>query len=254
MGFRSSFEKVRPSRSTSTGSDHCSAPGRLRIGFTDRSPHGSPVHDDCRAAVRDAAVLFEELGHEVEEASPPHDAHAVVETVSTLLAVHLAHGIDELSAATGIAATADTVEHCNLALAERARQLSAPDFLGTLETVTAVARRAASFWTTYDVWLTPTLGLPPVEHGYITPLLDDVDTYLERWFTFAPFTPLANVTGNPAMNLPTYWSTDGLPVGVNLTGRFGAETTLFRLAAQIEAARPWSAHRPPVSAWHHVAA
>lgn len=224
-------------------------PGRLRIGMSTASPHGSEVHPDCVAAVRDAAALLEDLGHTVEEATPPHDAHAVVDAVGTLLSVHLAYGIDALAAATGIAAGPDTVETCNWELAQRARKLGATDLLATLETFTTAARTAAPYWATYDAWLTPTLGQPPVEHGEITPMLADPDDYLARWFTFAPFTPLANVTGNPAMTLPTYWNADGLPIGVNVTAGFGEEATLFRLAGQVEQARPWSARRPPTSVW-----
>lgn len=45
-----------------------------------------------------------------------------------------------------------------------------------------------------------------------------------------------------------YWNDDGLPIGAHFVGRFGDEATLFRLAAQLEQARPWADRRPPVSA------
>ena len=51
---------------------------------------------------------------------------------------------------------------------------------------------------------------------------------------------VANITGNPAMSVPLSWNDDGLPIGVHFLGRFGDEATLFRLAAQLEVARPWS--------------
>jgi Asp-tRNA(Asn)/Glu-tRNA(Gln) amidotransferase A subunit family amidase len=65
---------------------------------------------------------------------------------------------------------------------------------------------------------------------------------------FVPFTPLTNVTGQPSLSLPLYWNDDGLPIGSHFTARFGDEVTLFRLAAQLEAARPWADKHPPVSA------
>jgi amidase len=66
---------------------------------------------------------------------------------------------------------------------------------------------------------------------------------------FCPFTPVQNFTGQPAMSVPLWWNEAGLPVGVHFAGRFGDEATLFRLAAQLEQARPWTAHHPTVSAW-----
>ncbi len=65
---------------------------------------------------------------------------------------------------------------------------------------------------------------------------------------FVPFTPICNATGQPAMSVPLFWSDAGLPIGTHFVGRFGEEAKLFRLAAQLEAARPWANRRPPVSA------
>jgi amidase len=73
-----------------------------------------------------------------------------------------------------------------------------------------------------------------------------VEMSVRKIFTFVPFTPLANVTGQPSMNVPLHWNAAGLPIGTMFTGRFGDESTLFRLASQLEAARPWKEKRPPV--------
>jgi amidase len=69
-----------------------------------------------------------------------------------------------------------------------------------------------------------------------------------RAATFMPFTSFCNVTGQPAMSVPLFWNAQGLPIGTQFVARVGEEATLFRLAAQLEAARPWAGRRPPVRA------
>jgi amidase len=224
-------------------------PGRLRVGFSTASPHGTPVDACCVDACLDAARLLESLGHHVEPAAPVFDGPALVSAVSDLLSIHLAHTIDQITALRGAPATEADVEPGNLALAARGRARSAGDLLEILQTLNAVARTAARFWTEYDLLLTPTLGQEPVRHGVVTPTEPDPDRYLRAWFTFAPFTPIANVTGQPSMNLPLFWNAAGLPIGVTLTGGPGAEDVLFRVAAQLESARPWAGRRPGTSVW-----
>jgi amidase len=68
-----------------------------------------------------------------------------------------------------------------------------------------------------------------------------------RTFDFVPYTPVFNVTGQPAMSVPLHWNVQGLPIGMHFAGRFGDEATLFRLAGQLERARPWADRTPPVA-------
>ena len=75
-----------------------------------------------------------------------------------------------------------------------------------------------------------------------------VESVASKVFEFIPFTPIASITGQPAMNVPLVWNEAGLPIGTMFTGRFGDEATLFQLAWQLEEARPWKARRPPVAA------
>jgi amidase len=111
-----------------------------------------------------------------------------------------------------------------------------------------IARRIAAFWSDIDVVVTPTLALQPVPVGWTW---QDAEGDPYRAFAsqtlFTPFTPLVNVTGQPAISVPLHWSEGGLPVGVQFIGRSFGEATLIRLAAQLEQARPWADRRPPVS-------
>ena len=106
----------------------------------------------------------------------------------------------------------------------------------------------AAFHAGADVLLTPGLATLPVKLGWIDMMMDDVEEYWRRVFTFSPFTVWFNLTGQPALVLPLGRSAEGLPVSVQLVARFGDEATLFRLGAQLEAARPWFDRKPALAA------
>ncbi|MEE4210271.1 MAG: amidase family protein [Parvularcula sp.] len=220
-------------------------PGSLKIGISVVSPLGNAVDAVCRDAAEDTARLCESLGHRVEWKEPVFDAEAMTDAMKTLLRVHLALGIADLAELMGRQADAEAVESAHWQLAQQGEQISAPAFLAALETLGQVARKAAAFWAECDLWLTPTLARLPLPHGTIYANDPDPEKYIRDYFEFVPFTPLANVTGNPAMSVPLYWSDEGLPVGTHFTADFGAEDVLFRLAAQLENARPWAGKTPP---------
>jgi amidase len=103
-----------------------------------------------------------------------------------------------------------------------------------------------AFFSNYDVLLTPTLAEPPVPLGTFDSTPGNPLQGLIRSASFAPFTPVFNITGQPAMSVPLFCNQDGLPIGSQFVARYGDEATLFRLAAQLEMAQPWSGKRPPV--------
>jgi amidase len=219
-------------------------PGRLRIGFAKTAPSGVPVDPACVAAVEDAARLCESLGHHVEEAAPDYDAAALQAGFFTVFA---AHTMANIARATGGAMPArDLVEPLTYALAERGRTLGAAEFIACVHGLHRQSRRIARFFESHDLWLTPTLARPPLPIGHFDIESGDVERWLAELAGFIPFTYPFNVTGQPAASLPLHWSADGLPIGVQFAARYGDETLLFRLAGQLERARPWFGRRPPL--------
>ena len=224
-------------------------PGRLRIGLLDHHPHGESIHDDCVEAARAAAALLEGLGHDVEPGFPAAMADSeFTSRFMALWAVNRAMGIDVLSSMAGRELTVDDVDAANWAQAEFARNLSATDLARAHAATLAFRRTVHQWWADgWDLLLTPTLGLPPVEIGEIDPKPGDPLAGMRRAAEFVPFTPAFNTSGQPAINLPLRWNAEGVPIGVQLVAAYGREDLLIRVAAQLEAAAPWADRRPPVS-------
>jgi len=223
-------------------------PGKLRIAFTTTADSEIKVHPDCVSAVHDAAKLLAELGHQVEETVPLLNREFLTHSFMVLWSAGCAWTIDGLGMITGRPITAAQVEPLTWALYEMGRKQSASTYLLSLSFLQRIARDLGRFFLTYDVWLTPTLSEPPVPLGTFDSPPENPLQGLRRAEQFVPFTPICNATGQPAMSIPLYWNAEGLPVGVHFIGRFGDEATLFRLAAQLESARPWAGRKPPLSA------
>jgi amidase len=212
-------------------------PGRLRIGRTLHHPvEGAGVHPDCVAAYEEASALLARLGHDVEEVEPPlgPDVVPVFETLwyamSTLAPVDPARE--------------DRLRPLTVYLRERAKSVTAGDLVFAQAFLQLTVRAGLKVLSDYDVLLMPTLASPPVPVGYFEEV-GPAENF-ERQKRFTPYTALFNVTGQPAVNLPLHWNAEGLPIGIMLAGRMGAEGTLLSLSAQVEAARPWLDRRPPL--------
>jgi amidase len=214
-------------------------PGRLRVAVTTSPPLQVPVDPECAAAAKSAAELLAELGHDVQEATPPWDFSELFADFIRVWQVGPATvGIDDLS----------LLEPINRMLAEQARATSSPEHVLAIMRLQRAARQVLAFWDEIDVVVTPTLALLPVPIGWTFEDTDgDPHLAFARQTLFTPFTAVINITGQPAMSVPLHWSEDGLPIGVHFIGRPFAEATLIRLAAQLEQAQPWAHRRPAVS-------
>ena len=217
------------------------APGHLRIAFTRKAPDGAKVSAESLRQLEATASLCAELGHQVEEADPTVEGEAMVPAFLTLSA---ANTVVNLGSHPAKAPRADEVERVTWAMYERGLRVGGPDYAKAVNTAHRLGRQMAAFHAGYDVLLTPGLADVAEKLGWIDMMLADADEYWRRVFAFSPFTVWFNLTGQPAMSLPLGMSEAGLPMATQLVGRFGDEATLFRLAAQLEAARPWFDRKP----------
>jgi amidase len=242
-------------------------PGALRIALSTDPAMPTRVDRDCLAAARDAAVLCESLGHHVVEVSPRHDSEKLAKDFLTVVAAQTAAEVQSAEAELGRRARPDDLETETWLLTLLGRQLRAADLAIALRALQGETRRLARLYADYDVILTPTLGRAPVLHGELRPRGAEramqraivrghlgaalripglLDRAAKGAFSITAYTPVANFTGQPSMSVPLWWNDDDIPVGAMFTGRYGDEATLFRLAAQLEKARPWFDRKPPV--------
>ncbi|HKP18145.1 MAG TPA: amidase [Gaiellaceae bacterium] len=211
-------------------------PGSLRVALTTAPPIDAPVAPECVEAAGDAAALLGELGHTVEEATPPWGQDELLDLFMAVWTV--IPGLREHPP--------DLFEPMNRVLIDAGAKLNAVDYVVATQRLRALARRIVAFWDDYDLVLTPTLAQPPPPIGALIDESDPWRSFDNAW-KFTPFTQVANITGLPAVSLPLFWSEDSLPIGAQLIGGPAGEATLLRVAAQLEQARPWRDRRPPVS-------
>jgi len=227
-------------------------PGTLRIALCTESPVGGSVHPECREAAEGAARLLESLGHELEPVTWPVDGMALADSFFKLYFGQVAAMARERRSR--------DFELDTRVLAMLGRSLNSAEYVAARERWNDFSRRMGQFFQRFDVFLTPTVAALPALIGETdTPALERllvrpflwlragrllmkagvVEQLAFRSLRRTPFTQLANLTGSPAMSVPLHWTADGLPLGSHFQARFGDETTLFQLAAQLEQARPW---------------
>jgi len=221
-------------------------PGRLRVATWPRNIRGGEVDPECRKAIENTTSLLIELGHEVEEAAPPIDADMITDAFLTIWTAGAAATIDLLQLSAGRKATREFFEPLTWAAYEHGQAISAADYQRAVSLTQLASRQIAAFFERYDAWFSSTLDRPPLPLGSIDGHETNIDNVFAPIAEYLNFTPIFNATGQPAISLPLHWTPCGLPIGVQIAGRFGDEGLLFRLASQLERARPWRDRRPPI--------
>ena len=248
---------------TEVGTD----PGKLRIAFTSKPFLPATIQADCIKGLEATVKLCQDLGHQVSEAAPQIDVRAFARAFTTLVCSETRARIEEDEVLVGRKATFGAFESVTWLMGLLGKQCRAPEFSRALNFLQRTSRQVGEFFKDYDVLLTPTLAMPPVVTGAFQPkgvqamagkllgrlnagwlisALAGIDVLAKQVFEFMPYTPLFNVTGQPAMSVPLYWNDEGLPIGMQFVARYGDEATLFRLASQLERARPWFYRIPTI--------
>jgi amidase/6-aminohexanoate-cyclic-dimer hydrolase len=187
------------------------------------------------------------LGHHVEERAPklaadPAAVMAVIVTANTALAVRLTEG------RLGRKVTDRDFERLTLATAHNAAKQSATDYVAAQLAAFRISQSLVTFFEDCDVFLSPTLCTPPLRIGEIDSMSENLSHISPILRRYMPGTSMFNMSGQPAMSMPLAWNAAGLPLGMMFAAKFGDEATLFRLAAQLEQARPWKDHKPAICA------
>jgi amidase len=241
-------------------------PAGLRVALATRPLTGGPIDPECVAAARDAAALMASLGHEVEEAAPTIEAEAFNRAFLTIVAAEAAHIIHHMQDLAGRRLTWRDVETETWALNLAGRQVRGHEMVAAQQCLWQCARSIGDFLTRFDLILTPTLTTLPAPHGASRPqgiealllqafvrlnaggvmrLAGALDRNAKAVFNVVSSLTPFNAAGLPAMSVPLHWTSANLPVGVQFAARFGDEATLFRVAGQLERARPWADRVPP---------
>ncbi len=213
------------------------APGRLRIGLVTTCLDGKSVDPVCAEAAAMTGRLLADLGHEVEEAMPDFEVHALTDAMIRVLLASLAGlypgagnlGEEEL---VGL----EPMTRCAL---RYSRTVSLSDHLQRTAVINREVRRLAAYFERFDLMITPATATPPLPHKSLPMTETDLDAFLDRLFEISPFTASFNASGMPAIVLPVHQTPEGLPVASQLIGPIGRDALVLQVARQMEAASPW---------------
>lgn len=221
-------------------------PRRLRIAFTLQTFSQRPVHPESEQAVRRAVALLADMGHEVIEDAPRFDAGNLGSATGTLLLTGLAAQVQAREAVLGRPAREEELEPLTWLAVRHGRSVSGVTYASQFARINQEVRRIGRFFLDVDVLVTPALASPPVTLGTLSTQTHTLESFQQASAGFCPFTGAFNATGQPAISLPLHWTSDGLPLGVQLVGRFADDATLLQLAAQLECAQPWFHRTAPL--------
>ena len=207
---------------------------RLTIAVVTRSVQRES-HPEVRELTLKTAALLEELGHRVEYIDNTWVPASFVDDFVLYWGLLSLAQVSMGRRAFGNTFDRTRLDNLTMGLYHHARA-NLHRLPLAIRRLRRLRRRSAEFFSGYDALLTPTLADPTPRVGYLAPT--DYRQLMDRLTEWVAFTPLQNVTGDPAISLPLAQSADGLPVGMMLTAVTGHEARLLELAFELEEAQP----------------
>jgi amidase len=222
------------------------SPGKLKIAWSSETPSGRPIDPQVQAALERTADLLKRLGHEVVEKGMGLDYRALYAARAPVSGANFAADMGRLIAQLGREPDEDELEPLTWASLRGGRKVTGEMAFRGWQDLRVLNRKTLAFFEDWDVYLSPVMGTPVPEVGYMDPVALEPKEVNRRQGGVFPYTPPFNFSGQPSLSLPLEVDDQGLPIGMMFSGRFADEATLFRLAAQLEKEAPWKARRPQV--------
>ena len=217
------------------------------------------------------AKLCEDLGHDVEDMEFSHDGLLAVRCFVIIVCSHVTQMFNELKDVVGRSFRKSEVETATRLFNYLGKSFRASDYSWARFNLQKIARQIMDDTNKYDIVLTPITSQAPPNIGELRPntqakiigeLIQSLklgflfknpslrDAFLNRlapeslWY--APDAMIQNITGQPAISIPTYWTENNLPLGVQFASRYAEENKLINLASQLEEAAPWIQKKPNI--------
>ncbi|MSP82287.1 MAG: amidase [Alphaproteobacteria bacterium] len=219
----------------------------LRIGWSAAPLMDAPVDPEIATVVRRTAETLDGMGHHVEEAAPEIDLPLIDRACKDVWYFGFDQVLDDWGRRLGREVGPDTVERATLAFHAFAKGQSPARYFAALADCNTVRRTVGRFFTTHDVWLSPTCAQVAAPFGtYGMNISVPPEDFLVHEQRPCQFMIVNNVTGQPAISLPLGMHSNGLPIGVQLGARPGEEHLLVQLGTALEEAMPWRHRVPPL--------
>jgi len=231
------------------------APAKFKIGISTDSWCNAPMDSVIKSEVERVAKLLTDLGHQVEEFTPPIVGSSRSQSgsrywshVETIIFFFTFMQIDWLSNLLKRQPSSDTLEAISLQIYEAGAKITAKQHAQAWAYANFAGRAFAEYFQTYDLLMTPTLNRATPRVG--SDLSSNTSLDLKSWSAltqeYVPFTPMANLIGTPAISVPVATGPEGLPLGMHFMGAMGSESTLLDIAQQLEVAVGWNKRRPKI--------